>query len=826
MRLVSWCVAYLIGDALAVSGTIGWRIAAAAAASPLPRSGSRLRPGWAAASRGGRGRLVRTRRAARRPEPSRPRRSLPLSPQPSNRTTRARSRRSSSARGDRQRDTASSSRSPPRRRRRPGRWRSRSRGWPDFGPGERSPSGRGCARCAARATPAFPIRRWRCAPSASTRSPASRPPAPSAAWPSRRRRSPRRAAYLARRALRAADRSRASSGEAGAFLKTAVLGDRRGVAPRSRTAFAPRARPTSCRCRGCTWRRWRRCFFLAGARPAAARVPGLPLYVDPRAIAAAASLPAIAFFTLLTGEAVATERSALMLALGMTARRWSGGAPSPGRPSPAAALVLLVARRCSSSTSRCSCRWRRSPGIALCARGSAPARGRRGASARGVRCGGSGGSVRRRWPRRSPPRRSCAHVFGEVAPLAPLGNLALVPLVEMVVVPVGPGGRGGRRDLGAARAVAAARWPAARRAWRWRSPRAFRAHAPVWALPRRRTCSRPSLLIAARRAGAVALTGAARPARAPGAVGAALALALVGGRSASSRATSRRRSPTRLAVTFLDVGQGDAAVVEAPGGAVMLIDGGGTRDGPFDTGERIVEPFLRARGIARLDVVALSHPHPDHLNGLFRDPRSASRSARSGRAATTGATPSTARLLALARSRGVADARGRARARSAAPGGRRSGRSLDGDRIAAPPGLTRQRRLARAARRLRGTGRCSSRAISRPTAKGSSSARVRSGRPCAADVLKVPAPRQPDVVERRAARRGRARAGGDLARLAQPVPLPGPRGRGPLRGARRRVLRTDRDGAVTVTVAPAGSPDRPLRARRRATGGRPADDRS
>ena len=33
---------------------------------------------------------------------------------------------------------------------------------------------------------------------------------------------------------------------------------------------------------------------------------------------------------------------------------------------------------------------------------------------------------------------------------------------------------------------------------------------------------------------------------------------------------------------------------------------------------RIVEPFLRARGIGRLDVVALSHPHPDHLNGLFR----------------------------------------------------------------------------------------------------------------------------------------------------------------------------------------------------------------
>ena len=66
------------------------------------------------------------------------------------------------------------------------------------------------------------------------------------------------------------------------------------------------------------------------------------------------------------------------------------------------------------------------------------------------------------------------------------------------------------------------------------------------------------------------------------------------------------------------MGQGDAAVVEAPGGGTMLIDGGGSRDGTFDTGARIVEPFLRARGITRLQIVALSHPHPDHLNGLFR----------------------------------------------------------------------------------------------------------------------------------------------------------------------------------------------------------------
>jgi competence protein ComEC len=71
-------------------------------------------------------------------------------------------------------------------------------------------------------------------------------------------------------------------------------------------------------------------------------------------------------------------------------------------------------------------------------------------------------------------------------------------------------------------------------------------------------------------------------------------------------------------MTFLDVGQGDAVLVESPGGFVALVDGGGRYDQSFDPGSRIIEPVLRARGIGHLDLVVLSHPHPDHLNGLFR----------------------------------------------------------------------------------------------------------------------------------------------------------------------------------------------------------------
>jgi beta-lactamase superfamily II metal-dependent hydrolase len=59
-------------------------------------------------------------------------------------------------------------------------------------------------------------------------------------------------------------------------------------------------------------------------------------------------------------------------------------------------------------------------------------------------------------------------------------------------------------------------------------------------------------------------------------------------------------------------------VIEAPGGTTILIDGGGSVDGVFDPGARVVEPFLRARGITSVDLVILSHPHPDHMGGLPR----------------------------------------------------------------------------------------------------------------------------------------------------------------------------------------------------------------
>lgn len=73
--------------------------------------------------------------------------------------------------------------------------------------------------------------------------------------------------------------------------------------------------------------------------------------------------------------------------------------------------------------------------------------------------------------------------------------------------------------------------------------------------------------------------------------------------------------PRELIITAIDVGQGDAVLVECPNGYTLLVDGG-NRTPEFDTGARVVLPFLRAKGIRRLDAVVVSHPHVDHYGGL------------------------------------------------------------------------------------------------------------------------------------------------------------------------------------------------------------------
>ena len=70
-----------------------------------------------------------------------------------------------------------------------------------------------------------------------------------------------------------------------------------------------------------------------------------------------------------------------------------------------------------------------------------------------------------------------------------------------------------------------------------------------------------------------------------------------------------------LRVTFLDVGQGDATVLELPGGETILVDGGVAYE-RWDMGRMVVGPYLWDRGIRRLTHVIATHPQLDHVGGL------------------------------------------------------------------------------------------------------------------------------------------------------------------------------------------------------------------
>ncbi|MDI6821473.1 MAG: DNA internalization-related competence protein ComEC/Rec2 [Actinomycetota bacterium] len=66
--------------------------------------------------------------------------------------------------------------------------------------------------------------------------------------------------------------------------------------------------------------------------------------------------------------------------------------------------------------------------------------------------------------------------------------------------------------------------------------------------------------------------------------------------------------PKDFTVTFFDVGQGDAALIRMQSGENILIDGGEAPSG--------MRRSLAARGIRKIDLLVLSHPHADHLGGL------------------------------------------------------------------------------------------------------------------------------------------------------------------------------------------------------------------
>ena len=85
---------------------------------------------------------------------------------------------------------------------------------------------------------------------------------------------------------------------------------------------------------------------------------------------------------------------------------------------------------------------------------------------------------------------------------------------------------------------------------------------------------------------------------------------------------SSGRADGKLRVDFLDVGQGDSALVTMPDGTTLLVDGGGRPSFPANNdsarriGETVVSEYLWWRGLSEIDYVVATHGDADHIDGL------------------------------------------------------------------------------------------------------------------------------------------------------------------------------------------------------------------
>jgi competence protein ComEC len=386
----------------------------------------------------------------------------------------------------------------------------------------------------------------------------------------------------------------ASDGDGGALLAALVLGRRGGVSEKLEDEFRRAGVAHVLSVSGLHLAAAAALFFAA-ARWAWLRVPRLAGRLAADRAAALVALPAAAAYTLVTGAEVATVRSLGCAAVVLGARILSRPADSLTALAVAALLILAAAPLALYDASF---------QLSFAAAGALALVARRLPRNRALALiGASAAATLATAP------LTALH-FNVVQPAGLITNLVIVPLAEVVVLPIGllAAGVAVLSPAAAAPFTALAGWAAA-------------GLAELVGL-----CARvaPSIDVPPPTAIELVLFGLAVVAvlvwpwrRGALALLAAFAVCFAIESWLTVAAPARREGAV---VTFLDVGQGDAAVIEAPHGQTWLVDAGGRLFGAgrvgSDPGEQATLRFLTAHRVRRLDLVVVSHPHPDHYGGL------------------------------------------------------------------------------------------------------------------------------------------------------------------------------------------------------------------